>query len=192
MLTMCLLSNEEGRALLEIARRAIRTAVVEKCLPDFPPCSIKLAVPAGLFVSLYSNGRLRGCVGHLGNTESTVDAVTRAAINAALHDPRFAPVSAGELEALEIELSILSQPEPIAPEAVVPGTHGVLVTHEDRRGLLLPQVATERQWSGQRLVEETCTKAGLLPDQWRDPRTQIFGFTAQIFREADLKLLSNF
>jgi uncharacterized protein (TIGR00296 family) len=90
-------------------------------------------------------------------------------------------VSAGEISGLEIEISVLTLPERILPEEIVAGRHGLLVMRGPHKGLLLPQVATERNWSGQRLLEETCGKAGLPRDAWRDPATQIFGFTAEIF-----------
>lgn len=86
---------------------------------------------------------------------------------------------------LRIEISVLSRPERISPEAIVAGRHGLLVVNGTKRGVLLPQVATERQWSGQRLLEETCIKAGLAADAWRDTSTQIFGFTAEVYSESE-------
>jgi AmmeMemoRadiSam system protein A len=178
---MSRLSNDDWLALVEIARWAIAGAVLEKCIPDFPPYSPPLSEQGGAFVSLYLGGTLRGCVGQVENPGQLADVVARSAINAALHDSRFSPVRADEVASLDIEISILSAPEPIAPEAVVAGRHGLLVVRGLSRGLLLPQVATERKWTGSRLLEETCVKAGLPRDGWRDPATQVFGFTAKIF-----------
>jgi AmmeMemoRadiSam system protein A len=115
------------------------------------------------------------------------EVVARAAINAALNDPRFPPVATEEVASLEIELSVLSPLSPITPESIVAGQHGLMVVRERHRGVLLPQVATERKWSGQRLLEETCVKAGLPRDAWRDPKTQILGFTVDRFPETEIR-----
>jgi AmmeMemoRadiSam system protein A len=185
------LSSDDWRALLEIARRSISSAVLENCIPDLPPYPESLNVSRGAFVTLYREGKLRGCVGQVEGLGPLAEVVARAAINAALHDPRFSPLAAGEIANLDIELSVLSPLEPIAPESIVAGQHGLMVVRERRRGLLLPQVATERGWSGQRLLEATCEKAGLPPTAWRDPATQIFGFTAEFFRETEFRTIAN-
>jgi AmmeMemoRadiSam system protein A len=113
--------------------------------------------------------------------------VARAAISAALHDSRFPEVQADELERLEIEISVLSVPEPILPEAIVIGLHGLLIANGEKRGLLLPQVARERKWSAQQFLEETCAKADLPPDAWREASTRILAFTAEVFSEAGIR-----
>jgi AmmeMemoRadiSam system protein A len=182
---MSLLSNDEWQALVEIARRAISSAILEKSIPGFPPFPAALTEPKGAFVSLYCGGALRGCVGQVENPGALADVVARSAISAAMHDSRFKAIRAEEIPALQIEISVLSTPERILPDAIVAGTHGLLVARGDFRGLLLPQVATERKWSGWRLLEETCVKAGLARDAWRDPSTEIFGFTAEVFSEKD-------
>ena len=180
---MSRLSSDDWLALVEIARLAISSAVLEKRLPDSPSFPVTLNEHRGAFVTLYRTGALRGCVGQVENPGPLADVVARSAINAALHDPRFRPVTPEEVHALDIEISVLTAPEPILPEAIVSGQHGLLVVRGASRGLLLPQVATERNWSGQRLLEETCVKAGLLGDAWRDPETQVFGFTAEVFSQ---------
>lgn len=183
MLRMSRLSSEEFLALVAIARRAVSCAVLEGELPDLPDFPPTLSEHCGAFVSLYVGGRLRGCVGQVENPGPLADVVARSAISAALQDSRFPPIRAEELAALKIEISVLTRPEPLLPEAIVVGRHGLLVINAARRGLLLPQVAVQRNWSGQRLLEETCVKAGLAPDAWRDSSTQVFGFTAEIFAE---------
>lgn len=184
---MSLLSNEDRLTLLEFARQAIVTVVCERRIPDIPHPSGALSVPAGAFVTLHSTGQLRGCVGQVENPGPLMDMVARAAINAALHDTRFAPVVAEELASLEIEISVLSPLEPIAPEAIVAGSHGLLVVRGPFRGLLLPQVATERGWNATRFLQEACAKAGLPTDAWKSPSTQIYAFTADVFSEASLR-----
>lgn len=180
---MSRLSSDDWQALVEIARRAISSAVIEMRLPDFPPFPAALSEHRGAFVSLYRGENLRGCVGQVENPGRLADVVARSAINAALHDPRFPPISDDEITSLEIEISVLTAPERIVPEAIVGGRHGLLVVRGSSRGLLLPQVASERKWSGMRLLEETCIKAGLKRDAWRDTATEVFGFTAEIFSE---------
>ena len=181
MLRISRLSSDDWLALVEIARHAISGAVIEKRIADLPPYPSALSERRAAFVSLYRAGILRGCVGQVENPGPLADVVARAAINAALYDSRFPPVSAVEIATLDIEISVLTALEPIPPDAIVAGRHGLMVVRESRRGLLLPQVATERKWSGQRLLEETCVKAGLARDAWRDPATQVFGFTAEVF-----------
>ena len=180
---MSRLSSDDWLALVDIARRAISSVVLEKRLPDFPAFPASLSERRGAFVSLYRAGALRGCVGQVENPGPLADVVVRSAINAAIYDPRFTPVEAEEVATLEIEISALTAPERIHAEAIVPGRHGVMVVRGAFRGLLLPQVATERNWSSQRLLEETCVKAGLARDAWRESATEVFGFTAEVFSE---------
>src|SRR6266705_1641155 len=170
---MSRLSNDDCRALLDLARRAILSAVVDKRILDFPAYAIPLTEPAGAFVTLHRDGQLRGCVGQVESPDPLVETIARAAVNSALHDPRFPAVGADEVGSLEIEISVLSPPAPIAPDEILLGRHGLLIVKGENRGLLLPQVATERRWSSQRFLEETCAKAGLPRDAWRDPATRV-------------------
>jgi AmmeMemoRadiSam system protein A len=172
---------------LDIAHRAISSAVIKRSVPDLPPFSPSLSKPGGAFVSLYSQGELRGCVGQIENPGPLADVVARSAISAALHDTRFAPIAPDEVATLKVEISVLSVPERISPEAIVVGRHGLMVMREGLKGLLLPQVAKERNWSVQRFLEETCVKAGLPREAWRDPATKVFGFTAEIYSEKEAR-----
>lgn len=147
----------------------------------------RLAEPQGAFVTLYLGRRLRGCVGRVDTSDPLIETVAQSAISAALHDPRFAAVSANEVFDLEIEISVLSLLQPISADAIEAGKHGVLVCHGDNRGVLLPQVAAERQWSSSRFLAETCRKAGLDPEAWRDPQAQLFGFTVEVFSESSFR-----
>ena len=140
---------------------------------------------SGVFVTLKRAGRLRGCMGTLDATQSLTETVRYAAQTAALHDPRFAPVEAGELPQLSVEVSILSAPEPMGDLADLQlGTHGVIVQKGAQRGLFLPQVATEHHLDKITFLSRCCSeKAGLAPDAWKDPDTTVLLFTASIFRE---------
>src|ERR1700730_3480427 len=188
MRRMSRLSSDDCRVLLDLARRAISSAVIEKRILNFSPYPPALAQPAGAFVTLHRDGQLRGRVGQVESSDPLGDAVVRAAINAALHDSRFPAVEADEVGSLEIEISVLSLPESIAPETILPGRHGLLIVKDEHRGLLLPQVAAGRRWSSQRFLEETCAKAGLPRDAWRDPATRVFAFTAEVFSDISTRV----
>ena len=143
----------------------------------------------GVFVTFWRGKTLRGCVGTFTATAdiaSTVAEMTRASLD----DSRFAanPVTVDELEHLEIEISILSDPEPTDdPGALVPGTHGVIVRRGTRSGCFLPKVASERGWPADTFLSNCCTmKAGLPADAWREPDTDVLLFTAQVFSESQL------
>ncbi len=190
MRKMSRLSSDDCRALLDLARQAISSAVIEKRILDLPPFPAALKEPTGAFVTLHRDGQLRGCVGQVESPDPLADTVARSAINAALHDSRFPVVEADEIRSLEIEISVLSRPEPIAPETVVVGRDGLLVVKGEHRGLLLPQVASERRWSSQRFLEETCVKAGLPREAWREPSTHVFAFSAEVFSDTNLGVFS--
>ena len=134
----------------------------------------------GVFTSLYLAGKLRGCVGYALPSTSLYRAVAETARAAAFNDNRFSPVTADEAPHLEIELSILTPPQPILPEAIEVGRHGLLVSQHSRRGLLLPQVAVEHEWDATTFLEQTCHKAGLPSNAWRKGAT-VMAFTAEIF-----------
>ena len=153
------------------------------------PGTGRLHEPAGVFVTLRRRGQLRGCIGQLDARMPLMTAVGFAAASSALEDPRFERVRPEEVGELTIEISVLTPFVEIAPEKVVPGTHGLVIQQGNRRGLLLPQVATEHGLSRERFLEETCAKAGLPRDAWRDATTHIFGFTAEVFSEAELNPL---
>ena len=177
------LPRDDQRALLELARRAIVQALSGNQFPEVPPLSGNLARKAGAFVTLYRGSHLRGCIGRIEPAEPLAWTIARCAVDAALHDPRFSPVTAEELDQLTIEISVLSLAEPIHPEAVQAGIHGLVITREHLRGVLLPKVAAEHDWTRERFLEETCRKAGLPPDAWRDPKTECLAFTDEVFSE---------
>ncbi len=182
------LDSNERRALLTLARLALERAVERGAFEGFGVEKMpgRLGEPAGAFVTLRRGKQLRGCIGHLeASPASLALAVAWAAKSAALEDPRFEPVRPEEVAELTIEISVLTPFEEIAPEKVVPGTHGLVIQQGNRRGLLLPQVATEHGLSRERFLEETCAKAGLPRDAWRDSATRVFAFTAEVFSEEE-------
>jgi len=184
---MSSVGSREKTLLLEVARIAVTAAVERREVPRELPRDANLDDFGGVFVTLRRRGRLRGCIGQMVSSESLVEVVAYCAKAAALEDPRFDPVRPHELAEVEIELSVLSRLEEIAPERIEAGKHGLMVSQGWRRGVLLPQVATEFQWTAERLLEETCVKAGFERDAWKDPETRIQGFTAEIFCESDFR-----
>jgi AmmeMemoRadiSam system protein A len=180
---MSSVGDREKTLLLEVARSAVTAAVERREVPSELPRG-DLKGFGGVFVTLRRRGRLRGCIGQIVSSEALVEVVAYCAKAAALEDPRFDPICPHELAEVEIELSVLSRLEEIAPEQIEAGKHGLMVSQGWRRGVLLPQVAIEFQWTAERLLEETCVKAGFARDAWKDPETRIQGFTAEIFCES--------
>jgi AmmeMemoRadiSam system protein A len=178
------LSEADRRSLLAVARRAIADAVSFQHSAGGIPQDRVFAEKRGVFVTLHARGRLRGCIGVIEAFEPLGESIARCAANAALRDPRFPPVRVEELPELQIELSLLSPLEPILPENIEIGMHGLLISQGPKRGLLLPQVAVEHKLSRDQLLEETCRKAGLSANAWQEPDTKIFGFTCEVFSEA--------
>jgi len=113
-------------------------------------------------------------------------AVAETAQAAAFEDTRFYPVTLPEAQALEIELSILSQPQPISAEAIEIGRHGLLISKDAHRGLLLPQVAADHNWDRVTFLEQTCRKAGLPLDVWKNG-ARIEAFTAEVFGVKEMR-----
>ena len=186
---MSSLGSSEKHSLLAIARQAVTKAVQSgESLEEFSNDEA-LQRPGGAFVTLRYRGRLRGCVGQLPSKDSLASVVAHCAKSAALEDPRFEAVRIDELPGIEIELSVLSQPANAIQQEIEPGKHGLIVSRGWKRGVLLPQVATQFRWNAERFLEETCVKAGLSKNAWKDAGTQIQTFTAEVFSEADFPAL---
>jgi AmmeMemoRadiSam system protein A len=183
---MCPLPNAERKLLLEIARRSLIHAVENPNSGQIPSAGANPVLSAGAFVTLHRRGRLRGCIGQIGAPQPVIPLVAYCARAAALEDPRFRPVEAHEIPEIELELSILSALETIAPDLIEIGRHGLMVTSGAARGVLLPQVAVQYRWDAVRFLEETCVKAGLNRSAWRDKNTRIEAFTAEIFSEVEV------
>ncbi|HEX8818143.1 MAG TPA: AmmeMemoRadiSam system protein A [Terriglobales bacterium] len=174
-------SPEERAWLLKLVHDSI-AAALERRQVDLVPPNQHLAERRAVFTTLYSRGRLRGCVGHVIAAQPLWTAVADTAQSAAFEDSRFQPVTADELPHLTTNLSILSALEPIRPECVEIGRHGLLISWRGRRGLLLPQVPVEHGWDRETFLSETCHKAGLPRDAWRHG-AEIEAFTAEVFGE---------
>lgn len=133
-------------------------------------------------MTLHVRGKLRGCIGVIDGREPLGESIVRCTASAALQDPRFTQMQPEEVTDSEIEVSLLSPIQRILPEQIEVGKHGLVVEQGMRRGLLLPQVAVEHRLDRERFLEETCHKAGLARDAWKNPETAIYGFTCEIVR----------
>lgn len=176
-----MLSDAQKHALVDLARRTIVAHVTR----SGDPVALDTDVPqaSGVFVTIKRHGELRGCLGTLQCSRGLADEVARCAADAASVDPRFPPVSREELPELGVEVSVLGPLEeidPQAPGAIVIGQHGLVAELGTRRGLLLPQVAPEWGWAVDQFLRQTCIKAGLPPDAWRQG-ARIFRFVADVF-----------
>jgi AmmeMemoRadiSam system protein A len=180
---MLCLSEAERQAALELARQAIREAVLHRGLPDVIPSEGVFSERCGVFVTLHVQGRLQGCIGVTEPSEPLGQAIVRCSVGAALEDPRFTPLKESQLEELNVEISLLSALTPIVPEAIEIGRHGLLVVNHAQRGLLLPKVAIEHRLTREQFLEETCRKAGLPRGAWKDADTRIFGFRCEVISD---------
>jgi AmmeMemoRadiSam system protein A len=178
----CEYSPEERELLLRLAHRSIELALEGRSV-DLTSPTAHLAEPRGAFTTLHLEGELRGCIGFVLPIQSLYAAVAESARAAALDDPRFQPVTPAEAPHLKIEISVLSPLQPIRPEEVVVGRHGLVATQGNRRGLLLPQVPIEWKWDRETFLSQTCLKAGLPADAWQHG-AQLQGFTAEVFGES--------
>jgi AmmeMemoRadiSam system protein A len=177
------LSDLDRRALLRLARQAVIEAVSHESLPQQIPVHGIFAERRGAFVTLHVRHRLRGCIGVTEAHDPLGDSIVRCAVSAALQDPRFPPVRSEEIPDLQIEISLLSSPARIRPQDIEIGRHGLLIARGRQRGLLLPQVATEHRMNAEQFLQETCRKAHLPLEAWRDPDVELFGFTCEILSE---------
>lgn len=179
------LTSSQRAALLATARRSIETYLHDGGTDAEPPIiERELEKPGAAFVTLTLDGDLRGCIGYSEPLYPLHEAVARCAVTAASRDCRFAPITLQEFSGVTISISALSPIQKLdRMEQLEPGRHGLLIVGREHRGLLLPQVAAERGWDRETFLGETCRKAGLPTDAWKDEGVEAFVFEAQIFSE---------
>ena len=181
--------HDDRCRLLAIARRALEGRVRrEPALEQGGALETQrgaLETQCGAFVSIHRGHELRGCLGRLGDDWPIARVVAHLGRVVADSDPRFAPVTVEDLETLSIEISALSPEREVrSVQDIEVGRHGLIIERGHRRGLLLPQVATERGWDVETFLEHTCLKAGLPPGAWKHD-ARILIFEAEVFGEAD-------
>ena len=178
----------EGATLVRLARAAIEDALVPRDAVASVRRSIELtaglAGPRGVFVTLErtEDGRraLRGCIGSTEADEPLHEAVVAAAVHAALHDPRFTPLTLDEYPSIALSVSALTPPSSLLAEAMVAGVDGVILEHPPGRAVFLPEVASDHGWTREELLVQLCRKGGLSDRAWRE--ATLLGFRSQKFR----------
>lgn len=181
-----LLSVDDKKALLQLARSSIECAVLGKPLPKTVSLEQNLHTPCGAFVTVRVSGELRGCYGYVNAYYPLAQSVQEVAVRAALEDPRFEHVAPEELDAVEVEVSVLEPAVKVERiEEIEIGIHGLILETRLHRGLLLPSVATEYGWDREQFLSHTALKAGLPPDAWKNKNVTILKFTAEKFSESD-------
>jgi AmmeMemoRadiSam system protein B/AmmeMemoRadiSam system protein A len=179
------LTSKEKDELLKIARQSVETRIRERKIylvgsTGFP----RLEEARGAFVTLKEHGELRGCIGYITPMKSLAETVRDVAADAAVEDPRFQPVTTAELPMLEYEISVMSPLRRVLDvKQIKVGKHGLIMKQGNIEGILLPQVPVEEHWDRDTFLEQTCLKAGLPRQAWKDDDTDIFMFTALVFGE---------
>jgi uncharacterized protein len=185
-----MLSPEDRKTLLAIARGAMEAVLTGAPRPAAPIVSEALKQPCGCFVTIHRGELLRGCIGTFSAGTPLHRTVMQMA-GAVLRDPRFLdePVTAAELRNLSIEISVLTPLEKCSDpmKDVELGRHGICIEGPFGSGCFLPQVATETGWTKEQFFAHCCAhKAGMSADAWKDPDIAFYRFEAEVFGEEDL------
>ncbi len=181
---MSSLTEKEKEILHRIARSSAEASVRGSAICEIEEEELTdiLKEKRGAFVTLKMGGKLRGCIGNIIATTPLYKTVEKMAKAAALEDPRFSPMKKNELDGLEIEISALTPLTKIENiDQIEVGKHGLYLKRGWSSGLLLPQVPGEYGWDLNTFLEHTCLKANLSPDAWKDPDTEIYIFSAEVF-----------
>jgi AmmeMemoRadiSam system protein A len=180
------LSHAQKSSLLGLARATIENQLdparrKEDPVFDKDP-SGTLTERCGAFVSLYVDGKLRGCIGTFSEEYPLWENIRSMALSAATSDDRFTPVGADELDRLSIEISVLSPREPVEDyRNIIPGKHGIYIVRGANRGTLLPQVAVEQNWTLEEFLGNCARyKAGIGWNGWKS--AELYTYTATVFR----------
>ncbi len=181
------ITKEEQGLILLIARETLSSLFEEDAHfteIDYKIYPLLTRRNAGAFVTLKENGNLRGCIGYLSSPEMLVDTIREATKQAATSDPRFNPVTEDELSKINIEVSVLSPAMPLNNYADIKiGEHGLILDDPFNRAVLLPQVATENNFSVPQFLTALCEKAGINPYAWEQEPLKLKVFTAVVISE---------
>lgn len=180
------MDDSTRQQLIQLARGTIEARLRGTPLPLLPEIEAASADFGGAFVTLHNHGALRGCIGQFLPKSSLCETVQQMAL-ASLEDPRFTsnPVTADELPEIDIEISILSPMQRTRdPLSLQVGVHGIYIRSGHRAGTFLPQVAPEQGWDAREFLSFCCAhKAGLPPNAWQDPQTEVYFYTAELIHE---------
>jgi AmmeMemoRadiSam system protein A len=179
------MDDKQKRTLLKVARETVEAVILRKPIKKPQSDDPELNAPCGCFVTLKNHGQLRGCIGQFTSDSPLIELVAEMAKASATGDPRFMadPITAGELKQLDIEISVLSPLQRTDdPLSLRLGVDGIYIRKGCTSGCFLPQVATETGWSKEEFLSYCCAhKAGLAPDAWRQAKTEVYLFTADVF-----------
>ena len=189
------LTEAQGRLLLRLARKTLQKKLgaapmeTDKYLNDETAADPDLQRRLGVFVTLNKAGALRGCIGSLTGSSPLLDGVRSNALNAAFNDPRFPPLTKKELDQIHIEISVLTEPEPLnytdssdLLRRLRPHVDGVILRWSGASATYLPQVWDQLSDPGAFLTS-LCLKAGLPGDTWRHKAVTIETYQVQAFEE---------
>lgn len=189
-------TSAQAKELIGIARKAIMANFDKKEASIPGSVKSKYKEKKGVFVSLYVEEELVGCIGYPEPNLPLWEAVKAAAIGAAFEDPRFPPLTKEQYNKLRVELSILTKPKAIEvkkaseyPSKVNIGKDGLVIRDEFGSGLLLPQVAVEWRWDSKEFLNQACMKVGLSPDCWNNMKRNVYKFQAEVFTESNGKIV---
>jgi len=184
------MNDKQKKMLLKVARDTVEAVIRRQKITKPESDDPELNAPCGCFVTLKNHDRLRGCIGQFTSDRPLIELVAEMAKASATGDPRFFadPITAGELDKLDVEISVLSPLKRTDdPLSLRLGVDGIYIKKGRASGCFLPQVATETGWSKEEFLSYCCShKAGLAPDAWKDPETKVNLFTADVFG-ADFK-----
>ena len=188
-------TEKQGQLLVKLARKTILNKLAGKSPGNDSDALVpalqdeSLQAHCGTFVTLKIQGQLRGCIGNLTSTESVLDGVKRNAVNAAFHDPRFSSLSRAELDRTEIEVSILTEPLPLAYrdsqdliQKLRVHVDGVIIRKGHASATFLPQV-WEQLPRPEDFLTHLCMKAGLPSDAWKNSELEVLTYQVQYFEE---------
>ena len=182
------MDEKDKRVLFQIARKSIEYAITDT--PN-DQTQIVITSPAlkeknGAFVTLKTQGRLRGCIGRMISDIPLHKLVSEMAVSSATDDPRFNQIQPSELKDLEIDISVLSPLQKIDdPLAFELGRHGIYIKKNSRNGCFLPQVATDTGWTKEEFLSQCCSmKAGLSSDAWKKKDIEVYIFTSDIISKS--------
>jgi AmmeMemoRadiSam system protein A len=185
-----IMDDTQKQTLLAVARDTVEAVITGGPIPKPPSDDPELNAPCGCFVTLKNKGRLRGCIGQFTSEGPLIELVSQMAKASATGDPRFLadPITPRELKDLDVEISVLSPLKRTDnPLSLRLGVDGIYIKRGRASGCFLPQVATETGWSKEEFLSYCCShKAGLASNAWRDPDTEVYLFTAEVFG-ADFK-----
>ncbi len=192
------MDREKAKALIILARKSIEKGLIEE---KYDPSNFEVekkiknnfSYKGGVFTSIYNfpEKRLRGCIGIPFPLYPLWKAVVISAFESAFDDPRFSPLRKDEFDKIVIEITVLTKPEKLEGEPydyinqIEIGKQGLIVQKGIFKGLLLPQVAVEWGFDEEEFLSETCIKAGLSPDAWKDKDTAVFKFSGILIKEKE-------